>query len=562
MFTLPVRFRFLVLRAANRRLAGLLLGLGGLLAGRPAAAQRCLAGFALQGSAVAADTACYRLTAAGVGNSAGAMWSEQPISLAQPFDFRFDISQCGAADGVVFVLQNAGPAAATGDTGGSLGYYGGNGVFAHSLGVELDVYQNAAAPYNDPPGPHLMLALNGNPSAVQGPVNVFSQGGCSRHTLRLVWNPAAPLLTVLLDGNPQFRYARNLVSEVFGGSATVWFGFVGSTGGSTATQLVCPGPIAATVAPPRIVAGGPAVLCPGERLALSVSSQPAGTTFEWSPAAGLSAGSGAAVVAAPAVTTTYRVRITTPNGCQGTDSIQVAVLPRPELAVSTRQTICPGASAALRVSSAEAGLSYRWSPATGLNTATGPAVLATPAVTTRYTVSSTGPGFCTRHDTVTVVVRPLLRLTATAELPTTPGASAVLTAHSPVPGLAYAWLPTAGLSAATGPSVTAAPAAPTTYTVTATDAGGCTAQASVLARPFLLPNVITPNGDGLNDTFRPLVSLAPVMLQIFSRWGRLVFEQANYSDGWSAAGLPAGVYFYRLSTASGQSWKGWVEVLR
>ncbi|GAB3580478.1 hypothetical protein GCM10027345_21980 [Hymenobacter daeguensis] len=530
------------------------------LATRPATAQDCLSSFVLQGTATATN-GCYRLTQQGVLSSSGAMWNAQPITLANDFDFSFAINQCGAADGVVFVLQNVGTNASNADVGRTLGYYLGNGAFARSVGVELDFYQNAEAPYLDPYYSHLALALNGNPAPVQGPVSI-AIGGCSSHTLRVSWSAAAQLFTVRLDGTTVFSYPRDLVNAVFGGNPSVWFGLVGSTGGSTSTQTVCPGVLTATVATPAIRAGGATVLCPGERTTLSVASQPAGTTYQWAPAAGLSTTSGASVTAAPLASTTYRVTATTPGGCQSRDSVRVTVLPRPTVAVGPGQVICQGESARLTASSPEAGTFQTWAPATGLNTATGPVVVASPAVTTRYTVTTTGPGFCMRQDTVRVVVHPPIPLVVEAVLPTVRGGSTRLTVANPGAGLTYAWAPAAGLSATTGSTVTASPGTTTTYTVTATDAFGCTARASAVAQPFLLPNVITPNGDYQNDTFQALVSLEPVTLQVFNRWGRLVFEQADYHDGWDAANLSAGLYFYYLSTARGQSWKGWVEVIR
>jgi gliding motility-associated-like protein len=529
------------------------------LPARPVAAQACLTNFVLQGTATAANN-CYRLTQQGVQASSGAMWNAQPITLANNFDFSFAINQCGAADGVVFVLQNVGTAASNGDNGRTLGYYLGNGAFARSVGIEMDFYQNTEAPYLDPYYSHLMLALNGSPTPVQGPVPI-PIGGCNSHTLRVSWNAATRLLTVQVDGITAFSYPHDLVNDVFGGNPSVWFGIVGSTGGSTATQTVCPGVLTATVAAPAIRAGS-AALCTGERTTLSVANLPAGTTYQWAPATGLNTTSGATVSAAPAVSTTYRVTATTPGGCQSRDSVRIIVLPRPTVAVGPGGVICRGESVRLTASSPQAGTTQTWTPATGLSAATGPTVVASPAVTTLYSVTTTGPGFCIRQDTVRVVVRPPIPLAVEAVLPTVHGGSTLLTVTNPVAGVRYAWTPTTDLSAPVGTSITASPGTTTTYTVTATDSFGCTVQAAVVAQPFLLPNVITPNGDHQNDTFQALVSLEPVTLQVFNRWGRLVFEQANYHDGWDAANLSAGKYYYYLSTAHGQRWKGWVEVIR
>ena len=83
----------------------------------------------------------------------------------------------------------------------------------------------------------------------------------------------------------------------------------------------------------------------------------------------------------------------------------------------------------------------------------------------------------------------------------------------------------------------------------------------VVVQERKVPNVITPNGDNLNETFQ-LGPDCPPRLQVYSRWGQKVFEAAAYQDDWNAAGQPAGVYYYLLTYPDGQRIKGWVEVVR
>ena len=50
----------------------------------------------------------------------------------------------------------------------------------------------------------------------------------------------------------------------------------------------------------------------------------------------------------------------------------------------------------------------------------------------------------------------------------------------------------------------------------------------------MVPNAFTPNNDGLNDVFKPLIP-SPVTdyhMQIFNRWGQLMFETKDYKTGW------------------------------
>ena len=76
-----------------------------------------------------------------------------------------------------------------------------------------------------------------------------------------------------------------------------------------------------------------------------------------------------------------------------------------------------------------------------------------------------------------------------------------------------------------------------------------------------LPNIITPNGDKLNQTFR-IGADCPPRFQVFSRWGQVVFDAPAYHDEWGAEGLPAGYYYYLLTYPGGYRLKGWVEVVR
>ena len=77
-----------------------------------------------------------------------------------------------------------------------------------------------------------------------------------------------------------------------------------------------------------------------------------------------------------------------------------------------------------------------------------------------------------------------------------------------------------------------------------------------------VPNIITPNRDSLNDTFRPRFSCRPASLKVFSRWGQAVYQTDDYRNNWDATGLPDGLYYYLLRDADDRRVKGWVEVRR
>ena len=98
-----------------------------------------------------------------------------------------------------------------------------------------------------------------------------------------------------------------------------------------------------------------------------------------------------------------------------------------------------------------------------------------------------------------------------------------------------------------------------TYLVTLTvlDDAGCLIKASqeiqVLDYVLEIPNVFTPNGDNLNDTYFPKFRfIRNLQLQVMNKWGELIYRSSGIDDlGWdgTAAGqkAPEGVYVYKLS---------------
>ena len=63
---------------------------------------------------------------------------------------------------------------------------------------------------------------------------------------------------------------------------------------------------------------------------------------------------------------------------------------------------------------------------------------------------------------------------------------------------------------------------------------------------FHAPNAFTPDGDGLNDQWLPVVIGAREYdLAIFDRWGTRLFHTQDPKAGWDGAGLPIGVYTYK-----------------
>ncbi len=79
-----------------------------------------------------------------------------------------------------------------------------------------------------------------------------------------------------------------------------------------------------------------------------------------------------------------------------------------------------------------------------------------------------------------------------------------------------------------------------------------------------IPNIITPNNDGLNDLFVVKgIWVKDCALQVFNRWGSRVYETDSYHNNWQAEGIAAGNYYYLLrNSKTGKTYKGWLEIVK
>ena len=81
-----------------------------------------------------------------------------------------------------------------------------------------------------------------------------------------------------------------------------------------------------------------------------------------------------------------------------------------------------------------------------------------------------------------------------------------------------------------------------------------------------IPNLFTPNGDGINDVFeiRGLDKFLQNELIIVNRWGNEVYHKTNYQNNWTGEGLNEGTYYYvlKVKTTEWQVIKGYITLMR
>lgn len=217
----------------------------------------------------------------------------------------------------------------------------------------------------------------------------------------------------------------------------------------TATVVVAPNPTV-TISAPN------ATICAGTALALNANGA---ANYTWSPANSLNMSNGPSVIATPVMNTSYLV-IGELNTCTASAVQQVSVIPLPNLmAVADKTLICEGDKANINANGA---YNYQWSPITGLSSSTSNFVVASPAVTTLYTLIGSN-GICTGSTAITIAVvpRPLFNL-STSSPKICYGASSTLFGSG---AQYYEWSPNAGMTFPTPNTAIVSPTVTTNYTV-------------------------------------------------------------------------------------------------
>jgi hypothetical protein len=167
-------------------------------------------------------------------------------------------------------------------------------------------------------------------------------------------------------------------------------------------------------------------------------------------------------------------------GCSAATSQTLTVRPLPAAVAGTGGSLCSGSSMRLGAAAAS-GVTYQWSPATGLDNATSSSPLATPASSTSYTLTATNQHGCTATSSTTVGVFPMPVADAGPDRQVAAGGTVQLlgAASGGKPSYAYAWTPPMGLSNATLVQPAATGLTSTTYNLTVIDANGCQASDSM-----------------------------------------------------------------------------------
>jgi gliding motility-associated-like protein len=217
-------------------------------------------------------------------------------------------------------------------------------------------------------------------------------------------------------------------------------------------------------------------------------------------------------------------------------------VPYPGSNAGTGAVICYGKTAQLNANIT--GSSFSWSPANSMVDSNSLTSVVGPATTTYYVLKVYDTLGCPKPSYDSVLITVIPKVIAFAGNDTTVVRSQPLQLNA-TGGTVYKWTPEINLS---NPFI-ANPVAvfddghsPDTisYNVRVSTEEGCYANDSIKIYIFntkpdvFIPSAFTPNGDGLNDIFRPTVAGMKQFLyfRIYNRWGQLMFSTSTPDKGW------------------------------
>ncbi len=299
----------------------------------------------------------------------------------------------------------------------------------------------------------------------------------------------------------------------------------------------------------------PTIVCRGRPLQLKVGSNTTDSTtdvYSWAPNLFISCDTCDNPILIDTANIVYRVIGTSEYGCFDSLNIKVSVLDTNRNTISNDTDICYGTSAMLVATSHSVFSNldiptFKWFPVWGLSSPDSAATFANPSSTVTYSVAI-HENACW-DDTLSVTVRvqpyPSVFVTANATTNIVAGTPVQLTASATnTPIQLYLWTPGGTLTCDSCFNPVATPTVNTTYTVTVTSIYGCISTDTISLSLYcdnsqvFIPNTFTPNGDGANDLFYVSGKGIKVitLMQVFNRWGQMVFEAHNIPPNAPGAG--------------------------
>lgn len=291
-------------------------------------------------------------------------------------------------------------------------------------------------------------------------------------------------------------------------------------------------------------------LCAGETVNIEPkASGGTGTfTYNWS-----NGSSGANIQFRAQNNSTLGLHVADALGCKTSGNVSILVNALPDLSITGPKQLCVGEKATLKKSVTLGRAPYRYSWQDGQSTEQ---IEVAPQQTRTYSLIVQDANACRDTASYTLEVQAHPELTLLPEYKLKLGKSLKLIAGTQ-PGT-YLWTPADGLSCTDCPDPELRSTQSGKYCVTVVSEGNCRSEACTEVSiegecQVYMPNVFSPNGDQINDTFCAYSPcIAEAQLWVYDRWGNLVFQsnpnetQPCWDGSSRGRAMDTGMYYYRL----------------
>ena len=258
--------------------------------------------------------------------------------------------------------------------------------------------------------------------------------------------------------------------------------------------------------------------------------------YVWTPASTLSSDTAKSPFATPLENTRYHV-VASIGKCDASDDINVRVVPYPAANAGNDTSVCFPQSVQLIASG---GSIYLWSPPAFLDN---PAVfnpVATPVESIRYVVQVNDVLGCPKAVYDTIVINVDKPVADAGPRDTIIVVNQPLQLNGTGAAESFSWTPPTGLSNSNIPNPVALLSENQQYILNIISGAGCSSSDTIniivyKVKPgIFVPNSFTPNGDGLNDVFRPvLIGMKSLhFFKVYNRAGQLIFSTTVKNQGW------------------------------
>ncbi|MFK7921065.1 MAG: PKD domain-containing protein [Bacteroidia bacterium] len=319
--------------------------------------------------------------------------------------------------------------------------------------------------------------------------------------------------------------------------------------------------------------------CEGTSTQLHVSGGLGNATFQWIPATGLDDPFSTDPIASPSSTTTYQV-IVSEGVCVDSAEVSVTINPAPIADYfASQNTGCEGLEVSFMDNSTN-GINYQWDFGDGsqVNNEANPTHVFPDAGQYLVSLKVIGAGGCEAVISKTIVE---VALSGSADFSSIPDINEIVALPNAAiqftdlstNGVSWYWNFGDGkISTEQNPIHVFTNAGEYAVSLSVTDQNGCISFIQygpyIVATPDLeIPNLLTPNDDGINDIFRvQYTGNESFNLTVFDRWGRSFYSSDSPQDAWegndpNGGKAVEGVYFYSLKLGD-KIYRGNISLLR